>query len=107
MPVSIRMMPSPAASAQALQCGTPGNGSGRRRRHTPGRTRSPRPKPPARGGLRTPRGGTRPRVGLRTPRDGTVPGMEEPERVARDYFAALTERDLAAARAHLAPDVRG
>jgi len=33
--------------------------------------------------------------------------MEEPERVARDYFAALTERDLEAARAHLAPDVRG
>ena len=33
----------PAASAQALQCGTPGHGSGRRRRQTPGSTRSPRP----------------------------------------------------------------
>ena len=33
----------PAAIAQALQCGTPGQGSGRRRRQTPGSTRSPRP----------------------------------------------------------------
>src|SRR4051794_15407445 len=36
-------MPSPAATAHALQCGTPGHGSGRRSRHTPGTTRSPRP----------------------------------------------------------------
>ena len=43
MPVSTSTMPSPAASAQALQCGTPGHGSGRRRRQTPGSTRSPRP----------------------------------------------------------------
>src|SRR3954470_3573606 len=47
-------MPSPAASAQALQCGTPGHGSGSRSRHTPGRIRSPRP--------------TSPRVGLRMDR---------------------------------------
>ena len=33
----------PAPSAHALQCGTPGQGSGRRSRHSPGRTRSPRP----------------------------------------------------------------
>src|SRR4051794_20108 len=43
MPVSTRTMPSPAASAQALQCGTPGQGSGSRILHTPGSTRSPRP----------------------------------------------------------------
>ena len=43
MPVSNSTTPSPAATAQALQCGTPGHGSGRRRRKTPGRTRSPRP----------------------------------------------------------------
>ncbi len=42
-PVSTRTIPSPEASAQALPCGTPGQGSGRRRRHTPGTTRSPRP----------------------------------------------------------------
>src|SRR5437870_2941272 len=35
MPVSNRTMPSPAATAQALQCGTPGHGSGSRSRHTP------------------------------------------------------------------------
>jgi glyoxylase-like metal-dependent hydrolase (beta-lactamase superfamily II)/predicted ester cyclase len=47
-------------------------------------------------------------VGLRTPRDGTLPGMAgEPERVARDYLAALGRRDLGAARAHLAPQLRG
>src|SRR6185503_16978007 len=43
MPVSTRTIPSPAASPQALQCGTPGHGSGSRSRQTPGRTRSPRP----------------------------------------------------------------
>ena len=43
MPVSTSTIPSPAASAHALQCGTPGHGSGRRRRQTPGSTRSPRP----------------------------------------------------------------
>ena len=49
----------PAASAHALQCGTPGHGSGSRSRHTPGRTFSPRPT-------------SRLRVGLRTARDGNV-----------------------------------
>src|SRR3954451_25305363 len=93
MPQSNRTMPWPEATAQALQCGTPGNGSGRRRRHAPGRTRSPRPT-------------SRVRVGLRTPRDGTVPHMEEPERVAREYFAALARRDVEAARTHLADDLR-
>ena len=32
-----------SATAQALQCGTPGQGSGSRSLQTPGRTRSPRP----------------------------------------------------------------
>ena len=45
IPVSTSTTPSPAASAHALQCGTPGHGSGSRRRHTPGSTRSPRPPP--------------------------------------------------------------
>src|SRR3954469_54479 len=43
MPQSKRTIPWPEATAQALQCGTPGNGSGRRSRQTPGSTRSPRP----------------------------------------------------------------
>ena len=43
MPVSTSTIPDPAAIAHALQCGTPGHGSGRRSRHSPGRTRSPRP----------------------------------------------------------------
>ena len=59
MPVSTSTTPGPAASAQALQCGTPGHGSGSRRRHTPGMTFSPRPT-------------SRLRVGLRTAPDGNV-----------------------------------
>src|SRR5947209_6189401 len=43
MPVSTSTTPEPAAIAQALQCGTPGKGSGSRSRHRPGTTRSPRP----------------------------------------------------------------
>ena len=42
MPVSNSTKPSPRATAQALQWGTPGHGSGRRRRKRPGSTRSPR-----------------------------------------------------------------
>ena len=42
MPVSNSTNPSPDATAQALPWGTPGQGSGRRRRNTPGRSRSPR-----------------------------------------------------------------
>ena len=42
MPVSTSTMPSPAAIAQALPCGTPGQGSGRRRRQRPGSTLSAR-----------------------------------------------------------------
>src|SRR5580692_4657952 len=43
MPVSNSTKPSPERTAHALQCGTPGHGSGSRRRKTPGWTRSPRP----------------------------------------------------------------
>src|ERR1700694_2723100 len=43
MPVSNSTTPSPALTAHALQWGTPGQGSGRRRRYTPGSTRSPLP----------------------------------------------------------------
>ena len=43
IPVSKRTIPSPARTANAFTCGTPGQGSGRRSRQTPGRTRSPRP----------------------------------------------------------------
>src|SRR4051794_14923266 len=43
MPQSNSTTPSPEATAHALQCGTPGNGSGSRSRQTPGSTRSPRP----------------------------------------------------------------
>ena len=42
IPVSKRTMPPSAATAQALPCGTPGQGSGRRSRQTPGRTLSAR-----------------------------------------------------------------
>ena len=45
MPVSNSTIPSPAATAHALQCGTPGHGSGRRSRQTPGsRARRGRPR---------------------------------------------------------------
>ena len=60
IPVSTSTTPSPEASAQALQCGTPGHGSGSRSRQTPGSTRSPRPT-------------SRLRVGLRIRRDANVP----------------------------------
>ena len=63
MPVSKRTMPSPAATAQALPCGTPGQGSGSRSRQIPGSVFSARGAsalsaaliaailPPRRGGL--------------------------------------------------------
>src|SRR3982751_5408956 len=42
MPVSKRTIPSPLSIAQALPCGTPGQGSGKRSRQTPGSTFSVR-----------------------------------------------------------------
>ena len=53
MPVSNRTTPLPAATAHALPCGTPGQGSGRRRRQTPGRTRSARASSRLRAGFVT------------------------------------------------------
>src|SRR3954452_1627224 len=53
MPVSTSTMPSPDWRAQALAWGTPGRSRGRRSRHTPGSTRSPRPCSRGRVGLRT------------------------------------------------------
>ena len=53
MPVSTSTIPEPLASAQALQCGTPGHGSGSRSRQIPGTTFSPRPTSRLRVGLRT------------------------------------------------------
>src|SRR2546428_7102399 len=54
MPVSNSTTPSPALTAHALQWGTPGQGSGRRRRYTPASTRSPRPSSRLRCVLRAP-----------------------------------------------------
>src|SRR4051812_11753972 len=87
MPVSTRTMPSRAASAHALQCGTPGHGSGRRRRQIPGSTRSPRPSSRCLGGSRA---GTI-EVGSRAPM--ATPTTSETTAVARRYFDAVTARN--------------
>src|SRR5205823_5600853 len=119
-------------SAQALQCGTPGHGSGSRRRHTPGSTRSPRPS--SRFFLAS---DTRRRLDSTTsqrPRGEDVPEPkasdastkvkeaaasvqkaaaprkritgDKAEAVARRYFAAIDARDLDAAVALWAPGGR-
>src|SRR5438874_4363807 len=82
MPVSNRTMPSPAATAQALQCGTPGQGKGSRSRHTPGTTRSPRPS----SRLRVDIAATyRPPIGCRPMSTRSV---------AKSYFDAIARRDV-------------
>src|SRR3954453_8153989 len=53
MPVSNKTTPLPAATAQALPCGTPGQGSGRRSRQTPGGTRAARASSRLRAGFAT------------------------------------------------------
>src|SRR4051812_28108117 len=53
MPVSTNTIPPSVRSAQPLTCGTPGHGSGRRSRQTPGRTRSARPSSRSRRRLAT------------------------------------------------------
>src|SRR4051794_33979233 len=115
MPVSTRTTPSPAASAHALPCGTPGQGSGRRRRQTPGSTRSPRPSSRRRVGVAM-RG--RLPVRLEARRFAPMASTEETEqteteevsektkpkggkavtaKVAREYFnAVINERDFSA-----------
>src|SRR4051812_9518568 len=112
-------MPSPAATAQALPWGTPGQGSGRRRRQTPGSTRSPRPTSRLRSGPGT--AGTYCRIAGRDasarsqargwmPRGGTLSAMaadteSKPKRAAKSatakvvktYFDALNDHDVDAA----------
>src|SRR3954464_11568243 len=99
-PGSTRTTPSPAASAQALQCGTPGHGRGRRSRQTPGSTRSPRPT-------------SRLRVGLRILRDANVPPMGKRSRrrgaetlKAPEYEYRSPEGDVLALRGALSPAAR-
>src|SRR4051794_27982481 len=90
MPVSNRTMPSPAATAHALQCGTPGQGSGRRSRHTPGTTRSPRPS-----------------SRLRVLIQGTYRlDFMSTRSVAKSYFDAVARRDIDAMVEHWRPGGR-
>src|SRR5690348_4143332 len=84
-------MPDPAAMAQALQCGTPGKGSGRRNRQRPGSTRSPRPSSPLRATART--------ILSRVDCGGPMPTTQ----IARRYFEALNAHDLDAAVACWTP----
>src|SRR5215218_4408634 len=86
-------MPSPAASAHALPWGTPGHGRGSRSRHTPGRTRSPRPTSFGRG-----RSLTRRDVSVRAPLVA-----DDTRTVAQRYFDALARRDPEAMAACWAP----
>src|SRR3712207_854507 len=98
MPVSTRTMPSPAASAHALPCGTPGHGRGSRRRHTPGSTRSPRPSSRLRRGVAMPDLDCH----VRGERGGATMATTEQaataEEVARGYFGALERADRGAQR---------
>ena len=126
--------PSPADTAQALQCGTPGQGSGRRRRKTPGSTRSPRPSSRLlshlghlaetrlrrlqrrKGGGAWPMRRARARRARRCRRwPRTCSSSRAPrkrisgskaEAVARRYFAAIDARDLDAAVSMWAPGGR-
>src|SRR3954470_17435114 len=97
-PVSTRTMPSPAASAQAFPCGTPGHGSGKRSRQTPGSTRSPRPS------SRLRRAVAMPALACQTGDQGalsmatTTKKATSAEEVARGYFGALERMDRQAQR---------
>src|SRR3954464_10210649 len=106
-PVSTSTTPSPAASAQALPCGTPGQGSGTRRRQTPGSTRSPRPssrlaRAVAMRALGCQRGDFEEGRSMATTEQATSAGE-----VARGYFGALGTRDRHAQREWYGPDMRG
>src|SRR5437764_13907613 len=106
-PQSTRTIPSPAASAHALPCGTPGHGSGRRRRHTPGSTRSPRPSSRLRcvaamRGVGCQRGDFEEGRSMATTEQATSAGE-----VARGYFGALGKRDRNAQREWYGPQMRG
>src|SRR4051812_41937762 len=96
VPVSTSTIPEPAAIAHALQCGTPGHGSGRRSRHSPGSTRSPRPTSRGRVGLRM---AGRYCPGMAASAQGT-----SPKAIMTAYFEALANQDLDAIAAAWAPD---
>ena len=105
IPVSTSTIPEPAASAHALQCGTPGQGSGSRSRQTPGITRSPRPTSRVRVGLRTERDGNVTAMGKRARRRGAAEALQAPESEytspGGDVLAlrgAMTPGDAAAVR---------
>src|SRR3954447_24365913 len=98
MPVSTSTMPLPDAIAQALPWGTPGHGSGTRRRQTPGSTRSPRPssflaRALAMRALGCQRGDFK--EGRRMATTEQASGAAE---VARSYFGALGQGDRNAQR---------
>ena len=93
-------MPSPAASAHALQCGTPGHGSGSRRRQTPGSTRSPRPTSRLRVGLRIGADANVPPMGKRSRRRGA----EAPKAPEAEYRSP--DGDVLALRGALTPATR-
>src|SRR3954454_11741679 len=106
-PVSTSTIPSPAATAHALPCGTPGHGSGRRSRQTPGSTRSPRPT----SRFLTDSGtGVDPRLWPTMATDGETttkprkPTKTQAAKVARDYFEAINARDIEAAAGMWAHD---
>src|SRR5450759_5144828 len=108
MPASNSTTPSPAATAQALQWGTPGHGSGRRRRKTPGTTRSPRPSSRLRVASVTCAETTYTcRSRLHSKGDRQMVDQDSPtEDVARRYFEAIAARDVDAAVALWAPGGR-
>src|SRR3954469_13513921 len=97
MPVSTRTMPSPAASAHALQCGTPGQGSGSRSRQTPGSTRSPRPTSrflADSGTAADPRLCGLMSAETETPAKAKRPTKAQVEKAARAYFEAINAHDI-------------
>src|SRR5947209_7819335 len=119
MPVSISTTPDPAAIAQALPCGTPGHGSGSRRRHRPGSTRSPRPSSRwalisswvqgRAGSASVGRGSASGRagsasVGRYSRRVDCAAPMASATEIAKRYFEALNAHDLDRATALWAPD---
>ena len=97
VPVSTSTIPSPAAIAHALQCGTPGHGSGSRSRQRPGEHALAAPHLPRSGRLA--HGAGRYCPGMATSTQSTTP-----KTVMTAYFEALAEQDLDAIAAAWAPD---
>ncbi len=93
--MSTSTIPSPAAIAHAFPCGTPGQGSGRRSRHSPASTRSPRPFSLSR--ARIPIVGTIEVGAVRAPPRKLARAVDAtPAEIALAYFPdiALTIKDL-------------